>query len=553
MTATPSPARRSRTVRAVAVGAALSVAATGVALAGAGPAAAATTAYAQSVGRFLDGSLGGRPIQSIADLKDARATAPGSTSQQNPLDAKLLGQAEVPIGHALQLPGGGAFTLGAVNQVAHAHNNGAAYGASGAVSNSGAISAGGNNNAYPADATIDLSDAALGPVSIPTIPGLPHLPRIPGLPKLPGGSAPALGGLYANIGAISAIASTKAGGSFATPRYKIASLALALKSPALAALLKQLAKGGKQLAPIIGALKTLLSSLPGNQKLPKSCQPSFTSLPAPIRLDYGAVVVSPRSGAITVNLGALLRTLGVKLNALPPNTDLLAYVLNNLGRILSRGLAKVVNGIIDPIKALGQNCVNDITNNSGLPPALLSTLKPLLKQLTSGQKQLEAALQKIADQLSAAGAPGLKQLTDNLAKIVRIGVNVQQGTFPLPTEASPTYRFTSALVSTPDQATATVPGQGVVRALEIDIAGSQGAALALGNAAAGPSSSPTAPPSTTPPTGSVPSTQIPTGVPAGAAADNGGSSALPLIMLLVVLTMGGGGVIALRSRGRFTR
>ena len=42
-------------------------------------AGAATLPNAQSVGRFLDGSLAGTtPIQSIADVKDARAVSPGA-------------------------------------------------------------------------------------------------------------------------------------------------------------------------------------------------------------------------------------------------------------------------------------------------------------------------------------------------------------------------------------------------------------------------------------------------------------------------------------------
>jgi hypothetical protein len=50
-------------------------------------------------------------------------------------------------------------------------------------------------------------------------------------------------------------------------------------------------------------------------------------LPPTLSLDHGAVVLDPSTGSITVNVGALLRTLGARLNALPPNTDLLAYVL----------------------------------------------------------------------------------------------------------------------------------------------------------------------------------------------------------------------------------
>src|SRR5579884_1624308 len=110
MTATEHPTRRSRPTRILAAGAAVLVGTTAVAFAGA-PSASAATPYAQSVGRFLDGEAGGNAIQTLADLKDARASAPGTTSQQNPLRAKLLNKATIPLGHHLQLPGGGVFHL----------------------------------------------------------------------------------------------------------------------------------------------------------------------------------------------------------------------------------------------------------------------------------------------------------------------------------------------------------------------------------------------------------------------------------------------------------
>jgi hypothetical protein len=529
---------RARLVRILAAGAAVAVGTAAVGFAAAAPAGATSAPLAQSVGRFLDGEAGGKPIQTLVDLKDARATAPGHPSQQNPMQAKLLGQATVPLGHHLQLPGKGVFKLGAVNQVAVARNGGYAYGASGAVSNSGGISSGGKNHKYPADAQIDLSSKKLGSVPIPAIPKNP-------LPGLPGGHVPALGGISVDVGAISALAKTNAGGSFASPQYKIASLTLSLKSPALAALLKRLANGGKQLKPILKQIYAALKTL--DVPVPPSCQLNPSALPATISLDHGAVVIDPSTGSITVDIAKLLQTLGANLNALPPNTDLLAYVLNNLGKILSFGLANVINGLINPIKALGQNCVNDITN--AVPPPLDQPLKSLLKQLTSGQSKLENALEAIAAQLSSAAAPGLKQLTDNLAKAIAIGVNVQQGAYPLAGAPAPTYRFYSALVPTPDQATPMVIGQGVVRAIEIKVANGQGASLALGNAAAGPSSKP----SPTTPQPPAPSTAIPTGVPAGNAASSGGNSPLPLVILLVVLALGGVGSFAYRARGRFSR
>jgi hypothetical protein len=538
MAATKSPDRRSRTLRLVATGAATSVGLAAFAFAAASPASADTPLYGQSVGRFLDGAAGGQPLESVVNLKDARAQAPNNPSERNPLDAKVLGQADIPLSHKLQIPGGGVFHLGAVNQVAEAHSNGAAFGASGAVSNSGGISSGGQKG-HPANATITLKQPNSGSVSIP------GLPKLPGAPKLPGGKQPALGSVKAEIGAISGVARTKVGGSFATPRYKIANLNLVLKSPALASLLKRLDSGRAQVQAV---LDQLTNKLP--VPLPASC--TYTpgdKVPSTLTLDHGAVVIDSATGSVTVKLGALLRTLGARLNALPPNTDLLAYVLNNLGAILSKGLANVVNGIINPITAFNSGCVTDLQKIPGLGPII----KKLITQLGSGQGSIEAAIQSIAKQLSAAGGSGLTQLANALSQALDIGVNVQQGAFPLGSEPQPKYRFTSGLGATPDQATPVVVGQGVERAIEIKLGGTQGGSVALGNAAAGPSTSVAPAPTTSTP--SAVSTVLPTGVPAGNAAgpSGGGPVPMPLIVLVVVLAAAGGGTLLFRSRGRFSR
>jgi hypothetical protein len=379
-----------------------------------------------------------------------------------------------------------------------------------------------------------------------TIPGLPQLP---GAPKLPVGNAPALGGISAEVGAISALVKTDVGGTFARPRYRIASLTLNLASPALAALLQQLANGGQQLQMALTKIQTALAKL-GIPKLPKGCQLNVGAVPTTVTLDYGAVVVDPTHGSITIDLQKLLEQLGADLNALPPNTDLLAYVLNNLGRILSHGLTKVVNGLVDPVTKLGTNCTDALQKEPGI--GLL--VKTLIQALESGQPKLEQALQNIADQLSSAGAPGLQALTSQLSQAVAIGVNVQQGAFPLRGEPAARYAYRTPLAATPDQATGVVAGSGVERALEIDIAGSQGASLALGNASAGPSYfPPAAPPTSQAPVKPVASTAIPTGVPAGEAADSSGSSPLPLVLLIVALGLGGGAAVAYRRRGRFSR
>ena len=150
------PSRRSGSAaRAIAAATAATVAVATIAVTGASS-AGASAPFAQSVGRFLDGAVGTNPVQELVNLQDARATAPGTQSVQNPLNAELLGKLDLPLTGALQLPQLLGITFGAANQVAVAHDDGYSYGASGAVSNSGGVSVGGNNSAFPADATINL-------------------------------------------------------------------------------------------------------------------------------------------------------------------------------------------------------------------------------------------------------------------------------------------------------------------------------------------------------------------------------------------------------------
>jgi hypothetical protein len=518
----------------VAGGTATAVVASIVVIDGGPGAAAASQPLAQSVGRFLDGSVGGKPLQELADVKDARAVNPGSTSAQNPLDVTLLGQLEVPLSGALQLPGGGVFTLGAVNQVAQAKSDGYSFGASGAVSNSGGISLGGSTQ-FPADATIDLSSDALGSV---TIPGLPT-----------GGgdtTAAALGGIKAKIGAVSALAQTKAGGDPVTPQYQIAGLQLQLGSPALGALLGQLAAGSTAVNGLIKQLTDALkglSALPGLAKILKACDITSGSLPPTLTLEGGAIVIDPATATLTIDLAKLLAQAGLNLNKLPANTDLIAYLLGNLGTILSHGLEALIDGIVNPLQDFGSKCLGAITGGSPIGQALGT----LLANLKAGQKQFEDAINKIADQLSSAGAPGLKQLADALAKVVAIGVNVESG--PGKAADNSTYKFSSKLAPTPDQATPVVQNQTLVRAIEIDLLSGQLGVLALANAAAGPSS--VAPPVSSPaptPTTTVPGTAIPTGVPAGKA-ETGGTPTLPIVLLLLGLMMAAGGAATWRLRG----
>jgi hypothetical protein len=511
--------RRRPTARILAGTLALSVATGTALLATAGPAGAAAP-RAQAVGRFLDGALGGSPIQSIADLHDARATYPGTTSSRNPLDVTLGGQADIPLSGKLQAPGNNVFHVGVANQVATAKANGYALGAAGAVANQGGAAIGGQGGA-PADATLNLSGAAL-PAAPLSLPGA--------------GSAKTLGGLSAEFGAVAARAHTPVGaGRTGVTQYSIGSLKLVLASPALGKVLGQLSK---QLKP--PALPT--TGLP--IKFPKKACSFKVQALSPISLAGGTVTIDPTSGSITIDVAALLHALGVNINALPANTDLLAYVLNYLGSAkgFAAGLQSVVSNTFVAQKQNFLNCTNTIAAN--FPAPFKTLVQDLYNQFKAGQTQVTDAINGVISQLAAAGGPNpFQPLVDGLKQALQIGVNVQ------PHGPRGTYR--SPLAATPDQATPVVAGQTIVRAIEIDLGGGSGVDLGLANAAAGPSTqtsaAPPPAPSTTPAV--VHNHQIPTGIPAGQAPTGGGPQ-LPLELLAIGVALAAAGGLAYRLRPR---
>jgi hypothetical protein len=509
---------RARTGRVIAGTLVAGITVAGLAMTGGQSAGAAPLPQAQSVGRLVDGTLGGNPIQQIADVADARATAPGTPSVQNPLDVTLLGQLNLPLTGVIDLPTNPAVVAGAANQVAVAHLDGFSYGAAGAVSNSGGANLGGDSSSFPAFGTINLSAAAL--------PNLPSLP-LPGV-----GDLASLGSITATIGAVSALAQTKGGGAVAAPpSYNVAGLTLDIASPALGGVLKTV--GDALVAP----------ALPGLPGLPAACSFS-TQVLSPIALAGGAVTINPTSGKITVNLAKLLAQLGLNINALPANTDLLAYLLNYITSPggLSAGLQKA---IVDLTAALQKNftkCLNVL-------PARLNALQPAFNLITAGQSALTNAVNNILIPLhDAAGPNPLKPLADGLKQLIDIGINVESGPGIQAVQSNPDLLFTTALAKTPNQATPVVPNQTLVRALEIHLIGDPAAVVALANAAAGPSTQA----ATTPPdsAGVNPiNINIPTGVPAGYAKPSGPPDA-PLILLIVGLVMASGATVAWKLRGR---
>ena len=491
-------------------------------------AAAAPKPNAQSVGNFLDATLGGAPLDRVAKLEYARASAPGAASTQNPLDATVLDSVHLPLTGALQLPQLLGIRLGAVNQVAVARKDGYAYGAAGAVRNSGGVSIGGDNAAFPADATIDLTASGLGGNAV----------ALPG-----GGSADALGGITLTTGAVSALAQTPAGyGKAGTTAYQVAGLQLRLGSPALGQLLGgALSSTTTVLHQVATAAGAVTSTLTG-------CDLTSGAVPSRISLEKGAVVIDPATATTTVSLARLLDVLGLDLNALPANTDVLHYLLGYLAdpHGLAKGIQGVVDGLVDPLVAKYEQCTGAL---DALGP-LAAPLQTLLDTLISGKKTLEDAAGILVGSLTgAAGANPLAPIAKLLDGLLDIGVNVQPNGPAGPKGAA----FTDPLAATPKQGTAVVPGQTIVRALEVTVAA--GAArggiltLALANAAAGPSA---APASAAPAHGVDAATAgpaaAPTAVPAGLGTH--GTPVAPIVLLVAGLVLAAGGLVSWRVRGR---
>jgi hypothetical protein len=508
MSPTTNPSRRtlSRPGRLLAGTVAATLAVTGLSIIGAQSARAADKPLAQSVGNFLDAKLGGQTLDAIAKLDYASAQAPGSASVQNPLHVKALNAIDLPLTGALQLPQLLGIDLGAANQVASANVNGQSFGAAGAVNNSGGVSVGGSSTGTPpASASIDACASALT------------------AGKCTSTGTDALGTVSAKIGAVSALAQTPKGyGKPGTTNYAIAGLDLTLSSPLV----------GSLLTPVTSTLASVLTQLTGalGALLPATC-----TLAPDLNFDDGVLTIDAATGQIGISVQALLDALGLDLNTLPANTDLIAKVLGYLTSPagLAKGLETIIDGLVTPLEAQLDACLP-----SGVVGTLLTTVQGLLD---TGKSTLESTVNSLLASLSgAAGTTLLKPVTDLLKQVIDIGVNVQ------PNGAK--GDFTSQLAATPKQGTAVVPGQTIVRAIEVDLIGDPLATVALANAAAGPSAA--APPA--PATPAAPSTTpnpnaIPNGVPAGMGT-HGGTPVAPIVLLIVGLMMAAGGAVAFKIR-----
>ena len=537
---------RSRSHRVLAGAVAATVAVAGAALVNDTSASAATAPAAQSAGNFVDALAGGQPLDSIVKLQYARAQAPGSTSTQNPLDVTALNAINLPLTGTLQLPQILGINLGAAQQVALAKLDGESFGAAGAVSNSGGASVGGAPATTPpaGGATINLTASGLAgnnPVPIP----------VPG-----GTSAAALGGVVVQVGAVNSVARTPKYGpplgtgwpgncTNASPTcYSIAGLNLTAASPLLGGTLTQVLN---TISPVLSNVVTTLTTLLGQTAaLPTACNiaaPSTLSLPP---LEGGSITIST-DGTISVSLDKLLKFLGLDINNLPANTDLLDYLLTYITspQGLNKALQDAVNGLLTPLKDKFTACSAALQGIPGIG-AVAGLLTNLTSELATGQTQLENTITGVVTALSGAGgANPLAPIATVLKQLVNLGVNVQPNLAPAATNP-----FSTALNKLPkyNMTPPPVPYQYVVRALEVHLIGDPAVALALANSAAGPSNPAVAPTTSPAPSSSAAPTALPTGVPAGEATHGG--PVAPIVLLIVGLALAAAGSVAWRFRGR---
>ncbi|MDT4921251.1 MAG: hypothetical protein QOI15_2153 [Pseudonocardiales bacterium] len=546
-TSTQSDRRRTGRARWVPFAASVTAAALtagAIATAGGGAAGAAQAPNAQSAGNFLDATIGGNPIDDIAKLAFARAQNPGSVTDQNPLDVTVLNTINLPLTGALQLPQLLGITLGAANQVALARSSGQSYGAAGAVLNSGGVSVGGNNASKPANATIDLTAEGIAGNSPVPIPGGGD------------GTAAALGGITASIGAVSSIARTPEFGpalahswlqscaADAATCYQIASVDLQLGSPLLGGILGSVTG---LLDSVLGGLATAAGAL----NLPAAC--SFSADLGEISLENGAVVISAADASITIHLRNLVETLlGKDLNELPANFDLIGFLLDYLSSPdgLAAGLQGIISGLTDPLSNKFTACLTALGNNGPIGQ-VVGLLLQLTNALNAGKTQLTNLINSIVTALgnAAGGTSPLAPLADVLKKVIDIGVNVQ------PQVASGDFNTNLDRLPKQGMTPPPVPYEHTVRAIEVQLLGG-GVTLALANSSAGPSNPgiivcAQPPPTCGPPT-SAPPTDIPTGVPAGMGT-TGGSPLLPIVLLALGVLFAGGGVLSYRMRGSLNR
>jgi hypothetical protein len=291
------------------------------------PALAAQTApgsYAR--GQFLSGVIAGLSLNDLIALQSAEARNTGSTTtvtNQDPLTLAILKNINLGAPAGIQLNLSDIIHAGALSQYAMAKSNGAAHGASGAVTNEGAIGTG----SAPVGGSLDVD-----------------------LEKL-------LGARFANVITaldlqVQAVAAQATGTTDAVSgSYSLANLNLSFTSPALASLSSKVADS---LAPanasiagltgkngsLVGAVNSVLTRINPILSATGSSATASASVSANLQSAVAPLLTSTYSTpGITLNLSTgsvvvdLDKFTGGSLNNQPANTELLSDAV--VGRILA--------------------------------------------------------------------------------------------------------------------------------------------------------------------------------------------------------------------------
>jgi len=299
-------------------------------------------------GTFLSGQVLGIDLDDIVALEGARAENDGSQGTQlerNPLKATVLDSVTLA-SQPINVGGlGSLIQLGAVTQYAEANSDGSSTGASGAVTDQGAIAAGGASSAPIGTTTIDLS----------------------------GLIGQDLAGTLANLKLQLVAIAARADGSLdsTTGDYTLAGAKLQFTSPAIGQLTSKvsssLATVNQTLAgledangPLGGLVRQLVSTanpalaLAGTQidlGLDISTGDLLAAVSSILEESYGDSGISfdLETGAVTVDLAKYVGG----LNDLPPGTELLSdAVVTKLLTSVTDTVSTLADQVVAKVRAL---------------------------------------------------------------------------------------------------------------------------------------------------------------------------------------------------------
>ncbi|WP_162257712.1 IPT/TIG domain-containing protein [Agromyces sp. Root81] len=408
--------RRGAGFRALALGGTIALLSAGAVI----PAQAAPGDTSHAEGRFLSGSLFDlMDLDAIVGIDGETATSDGVTPETNStnLDLGVLGLINVDIGGGIQLPIEFA-DAGVVGQYASAQTDASSIGASGLISDAGAIGTG-----------------------VTPAPGVAPGPLTLDLAQLLGAEfAGTITDLDVTLGAISANAAVTAGAQ-PVGDYEIADATVVLDSPVVEGVTGTVnsavadldtavdalaGPGGSLVGGVFAAVGSVLSA-GGLGDASASVDVDLPAAVAPILaapLDSGGgVVIDLAAGTITLDLEQLVGG----LNGLDPSTELLsAAVLTEV----TTQVADLIDGLVADIGTAVTTALNNAAvsidvdvNALGLLPLVNVTVSGTLLEISQGTATVD---------ITALGVLPISGLTDAvilgvLAPIVDAVINPSTG------------------------------------------------------------------------------------------------------------------------------